>query len=151
MKGWGPGETERRKGDCPGAGVWRAIAGGLTSPDKTLACLEHASRCDHCGPLLREVVAELADLNGEITEAELNLIAVLDSARAEWQQRLARQITGTQHSAADRESKPWWRRWLAVPSSTVPRLAMAGASLLAIVAVGSWGIGHAINKLKANP
>jgi CHAT domain-containing protein/tetratricopeptide (TPR) repeat protein len=106
--------------------------------------------------LLREAVAEVADLNGEITEADRALIAILDSARADWQQKLAQQIAETQHSARDRESAPWWRRRLAVPrlavlGLTVPRLAMAGASLLAVVvvAVGSWVVVRRINNYNA--
>ncbi len=154
MKGMRPAESAPRQGDCPDPVVWREIAGGLTLPGETLIYLEHASRCDDCGPLLREAVAEVSDLNGEITEAERTLIAILDSARAEWQQRLAQQIAGTQHSAADRDSAPWWKRWLAiprlaVPSLTVPRLAVAGTSLLAIVAVGSWVVVHRINNYNA--
>jgi tetratricopeptide (TPR) repeat protein len=121
--------------DCPAPAVWSEIAGGLTPPDETLAYIEHASRCDHCGPLLHGAVAELIDLNGEITEAERKQIATLESANLEWQQELAQRITGTPHAGTDRESTPWWQRWLAVP-----RLAMAGASLLAVVAVGSWAI-----------
>ena len=154
MKSMRPAESAPRQGDCPDPVVWREIAGGLTPPGETLIYLEHASRCDHCGPLLREAVAEVSDLNGEITEAERTLIALLESARAEWQQRLAQQIARTQHSAVDRESTPWWQRWLAiprlaVPSLAVPRLAMAGASLLAIVAVGSWVVVHRINNYNA--
>jgi CHAT domain-containing protein len=150
MKGMRPAESAPRQGDCPGPAVWREIAGGLTPSGETLAYLEHAGRCDHCGPLLRGAVAEVSDLNGEITEPERTLIAILDSARAEWQLRLAQQITGTQHSGPDRESTPWWRRWLAVPHLAVPRLAMAGASLLAIVAVGSWVVVHRNNNYNAN-
>ena len=108
MKSMRPAEWAQRQGDCPGPALWREIAGGLTPPDETRASLEHARRCDHCGPLLREAVAEVSDLNGEITEAERTLIAILESARAEWQQRLAQQIAGTQHSPPDRESTPWW-------------------------------------------
>ena len=154
MKSIRSAESASAQGDCPDPGLWREIAGGLAPPDKTLPSLEHGSRCDHCGPLLREAVAEVSNLNGEITESERTLIAILDSARAEWQQRLAQQIAGTQHSAADRESTPWWKRWLAtprlaVPSLAVPRLAMAGASLLAIVAAGSWVVVHRINDYNA--
>jgi CHAT domain-containing protein/Flp pilus assembly protein TadD len=154
MKGIRPDESPPRHGDCPDPVVWREIAGGLTPPGETLIYLEHASRCDHCGPLLREAVAEVSDLNGETTEAERTLIAILDSARAEWQQKLAQQITATQHSAPDRESTPWWQRWLAVPRLAVPRLAaprlaMAGASLLAIVAMGSWVVVHRVNNYNA--
>src|SRR3984893_12867781 len=154
MKGMRPAESAPPQGDCPDPALWREIAGGMTPPGETLSSLEHASRCDHCGPLLREAVAEVSDLNGETTEAEQALIALLESARAEWQHRLAQQIAGTQHSGPDRESTPWWQRWLAVPSQAgprlaVPRLAMAGASLLAIVAVGSWVVVHRINNYNA--
>jgi CHAT domain-containing protein/tetratricopeptide (TPR) repeat protein len=130
-------ESVVRQGNCPEAEVWREIAGGLTPPEQTLACIEHASRCDYCGPLLRRAVGELAGLKGEVTEAERKHIATLESAHAEWQQQLAQRIAGTPHSGSNRRPTPWWQGWLTVPHST-GRLAMAGASLLAVVAVGSW-------------
>ena len=80
MKGMRPAESPPRQ-DCPGPALWREIAGGLTSSNETLASLEHASRCDHCGPLLREAVAEVSNLNGELTEAERTLIAILDQCQ----------------------------------------------------------------------
>lgn len=123
--------------DCPGATVWREIAVGLTAPDETRQCLEHASRCDHCGRLLREAVSELGDLNRESTAEERKEIASLKSAGTEWQERLARRITGTAHAAANRESGPWWRKWL-----SVPRMAMVGAPLFAVVCAGSWFAVH---------
>ncbi len=133
LKSLRPAESAPRQGDCPGLGVWHEIAGGLIPPGETLAYIEHASRCDCCGPLLHQAVAEMADLNGEITEAERKQIATLESAGAEWQRKLAQRITGTRHAAPARESMPWWQSW-----RTVPRLALAGASLLAVVGVGSW-------------
>jgi len=116
--------------DCPERHVWREVAGGLIPPDKTLVHIEHASRCDYCGPLLRQSIAEIAELNAELTEAERRHIANLESVSAEWQQRLARRITGT--PVLDKQPMPWWR-WL-----KGSRLAVAGASLIAVVAVGSW-------------
>ncbi len=147
LKGMRPAESALRQGDCPDPGVWLEIAGGLTPPAQTLVHIEHASRCDYCGPLLRGAVAELSDLHGEVTEAERKHIATLESARAEWQQKLAQRITGTSHAGPDPESIPWWRGWLAVPrlaglGLAGRRLAMAGASLLAVVAVGSWVVVH---------
>jgi CHAT domain-containing protein/tetratricopeptide (TPR) repeat protein len=132
-----PAESALRQSDCPGAAVWLEIAGGPTPPEETLAFIRHASWCDHCGGLLRAAVAELADLNGELTEAERTHIASLESARAEWQQKLAQRITGTPPSEPARESAPWWQKW-----RSVPRLAMAGAGLLAMVGVGSWVVVH---------
>jgi CHAT domain-containing protein len=133
LKSSNPTASALRKVDCPGAEVWREISGGLTSPDDTLAYVEHASRCDHCGPLLRAAVAEFVNLNGEMTAAERDYIATLVSAQAEWQRTLARRITGTPRVRPGRESAPWRRRWL-----SLPRLAMAGAALVAVVGVGSW-------------
>jgi CHAT domain-containing protein/cytochrome c-type biogenesis protein CcmH/NrfG len=137
LKSMRPDQPSVREGTCPEAGVWHEIAGGLTPPEQTLACIEHASRCDYCGPLLRGAVGELAALKGEVTEAERKHIATLESARTEWQQKLAQRISGRAHSGSDGESTPWWRGWLAAPES-MGRLAMAGISLLAVVAVGSW-------------
>ncbi|MBZ5664663.1 MAG: CHAT domain-containing protein [Acidobacteriia bacterium] len=137
LKNMKPNESTKRQANCPEAEVWHEIAGGLTPPERTLACIEHASRCDYCGPQLRRAVGELTDLHGEVTDEERQRIATLESAREEWQQNLAQRIAGSRHSGTEPEPVPWWRRWLAVPGST-GRLAMAGVCLLAVVAVGSW-------------
>jgi CHAT domain-containing protein len=126
-----------REGDCPRVEVWREIACAPTPAGETLVYIEHASRCDHCGPLLRDAVSESTVLNGELSEEERERIASLESAHARWQQKLAQRIAGTQHSKPDRESPRWWQRW---PSG--PRLAMAGAALLALVGVGLWMAVH---------
>ena len=141
LKSMRPAESAPHQ-DCPAPAVWREIAGGLTPPDQTLPHIEHASRCDYCGPFLRRAVAELTELHGETTEAERKHIASLESARAEWQQELAQRITGTSHPGQDRASIPWWRGWRAVPRFAGRRMAMAGAALLAVVAVGSWVVVH---------
>ena len=146
MKGERAAESAPHNGDCPhdcphGA-VWREIAGGLTPTNETLVHIEHASRCDSCGPLLREAVAELTDLNRDITAAERQHIAALQSASAEWQQRLAQRIAGTPHSSLDPQSTPWWRRGRAVPRLTTAMtmtMKLSAAFLLAaVVGVGSW-------------
>lgn len=123
----------QQPGECPGQTVWREIAAGLPPPDQTLAYIEHASRCDHCGALLHEAVAELTGLNLEVTESERKQIATLDSARPEWQQKLAHRIAGRPHPEPTRKSVQRWRMW-----SSVRRMALVGASAIAVVAVGSW-------------
>jgi CHAT domain-containing protein len=130
--------SAQRRADCPQAAVWHEISTGLTPPDETLTHVEHASRCDYCGPLLRAAIAEFSTLSGEMTEAERARIATLASAQAEWQQALAQQITGASHptgshAKASRQLVPWWQGW-----SSVPRLAMAGAVLIAFVVGVSW-------------
>jgi CHAT domain-containing protein/cytochrome c-type biogenesis protein CcmH/NrfG len=128
-----PSEPAPRHSDCPGGRVWHELAGGLLPPEQTLACIEHASRCDYCGPLLHAAVSELAGLHGEVTESERKHIATLESAQAEWQQKLAQRIAGT---IPPNRSSPWWRTWM-----TDSRIAVAGASVLVvagIVGVSSW-------------
>jgi len=141
----GLSESRQRRSDCPDQDRWREIADGLTPPEEAFANVEHASRCGYCGPLLRAAVAELAELNGELTEAERKHIARLRSAQAEWQQKLARRITGTLDSDRDQNPVPWWQ------SIDVPRLAMAGVSLLAVVAVGSWVAIHQYQIYRSQP
>ena len=128
-----PVESVQRPGDCPSTTVWREIAVGLLQPKDTLFHIEHASGCDYCGPQLRQAVAELAPLNRELTEEEQKQIATLESASPGWQEKLARRISGTPLPATDRESAPWWQYRM-----SVARQALAGASLLAVVGVGSW-------------
>jgi CHAT domain-containing protein/cytochrome c-type biogenesis protein CcmH/NrfG len=125
--------------DCPAPRMWREIAGGLTPSEDTLTCVAHASRCDHCGPLLRHAISEFSNLNADLTDAERKYIAALDSANAEWQERLAHQITVTRSLSPDQRFAPWWSRWIPLPRSP-GRLAMAGVSLLAVVGVASWVI-----------
>jgi CHAT domain-containing protein/tetratricopeptide (TPR) repeat protein len=137
LKSLQPAQSKQRGTACPEPGVWREIASSPTPAAQTLTYIEHASRCDHCGPLLQEAVADLIGLHGEITDAERNYVATLESSRVEWQQRLAQRISGTLNSAPGRNAttgRSWWR------TSWVPRLAMVGVSLLAVVGVGSWVI-----------
>jgi CHAT domain-containing protein/cytochrome c-type biogenesis protein CcmH/NrfG len=127
--------------DCPGSAVWRQIVGGPAPPEQTLSFLKHASQCDHCGPLLREALTEAVHLNQELTEAERARITSLESASPAWQQQLARRIAGTQEPFSALYSSPkrqeswghasWRQKWL-----SVPRLAMAGASLLLVLGMG---------------
>ena len=138
-------EPAAQEADCPNAEVWSEIAGGLTEPDQTLMYIEHASCCDHCGPLLRAAVGEVAGLDGELTDAEREHIAGLASARPEWQLRLAERISGRTRT---RPVPSWWPRWL-----SAPRFAAAGVAI-ALVAAAWWamegrGTAEAANQLLA--
>jgi CHAT domain-containing protein/tetratricopeptide (TPR) repeat protein len=134
-------KSEVREGDCPDRAVWREIAGGLIPVEEVLVSIQHASRCDYCGPLLREALAELAVLNGELTQEERSHIASLESARVEWQQKLAQRIAGTADAKQERERSFWasifWKprrgRW-----TGVVEMVAASVSLAAVVVAGAW-------------
>jgi len=134
-----------RHGICPGPAVWREVLGGLAPPVQALEYIEHASRCDSCALLLRSAVAELANLSRTTTEAEREQIAALKSARPEWQHNLAQRIAAVLRLRPNQDTKPWFQRWLAIP-----RLAFAGACLLAI-AVGGMGMRMVIAAHRSQP
>lgn len=124
-------EPALHQADCPDSTLWREIAAGVTPPEQALSHIQHASRCDHCGPLLREAVAEVTGLHEEATEAERAQIVMLASAQPEWQGEIAQRMAGT--TRRDPSLAPWWKVW-----ASVPRVAMAGAALAAVVAAASW-------------
>jgi CHAT domain-containing protein/cytochrome c-type biogenesis protein CcmH/NrfG len=133
--GWGGIRVTRpgaRQAECPNDEVWQQVPGGLVDPDKTLAYIEHASRCDHCGPLLRKAVEGFVDPNLDVakplTDAERACVASLESSRAEWQMRLAERISGT--VGPSRQQASWWRRWSLAP-------VLAGATVMAVVVAGA--------------
>jgi CHAT domain-containing protein/cytochrome c-type biogenesis protein CcmH/NrfG len=130
--------------DCPDEGIWREIAAGLTASAQTLSCVEHASGCSYCGPLLHAAVAELGGLGQTLSDAERKYIATLQSANPDWQQRLSSRISGVPLSESHQTSKTTRPRitWLSLTRPGVARFAMAGGSLLAIIAVASWVIVH---------
>ena len=122
-------EPALRQAECPEPTVWFDVACGVMEPNQALSHIQHASGCDHCGPLLREAVA---DLNGPLTGPDAELIASLPSARPEWRKKLAQWVTGT---PATPSHVPWWRRW-----ATIPRLATVAAGLIALAVAGTWMI-----------
>ena len=136
-------ESPALAAECPGVEVWNEIAGGVTGPELALGYVEHASRCDYCGPRLRAAIEEVIDLNGELTDAEREKIASLDSARLEWQLKLAERISGSPRS--DR-SRTWWGTW-----HSAPRLvATATAAVIVVAAVGWWAWGDRGSASSAN-
>jgi CHAT domain-containing protein/tetratricopeptide (TPR) repeat protein len=125
-----PDNPNRRQASCPRPEVWREIAVGSTDPDLTLTCIEHASRCDTCGPLLRHAVAELGQLRPELTDAERREISLLESAKPAWQMKLAQRIAGNIVPSPAPVSD--WRRWLRQPGLAALATVMVAAS------VGWW-------------
>jgi len=121
MRAEGPAaETPR----CPRTDQWGYLAAGLIDSEQSSAHLEHASSCDHCGPLLSSALAEWRSLNRELSPTEREAIAVLDSAKAEWQMRLAERITGTiRRDPVGSDNR--WKGWLSIPALTKAGVAAA--------------------------
>ena len=129
--------------ECPGAEVWNEIAGGLTESELALGFIEHASRCDYCGPRLRAAVAEISELNAELTDAEREEMASLDSATLEWQMKLAERISGSPRS--DRSRARGWTTWL-----LAPRLVATVTAVIVVAALGWWASSERGSAASAN-
>jgi CHAT domain-containing protein len=126
--------------DCPPDTVWFEIAAGINTQDSE-SHLSHAVNCDHCGPMLKEAVADLAD---ELTSEEDAQIAGLGSSNPAWQRRIAIRMRGatTSFSIEGAQKLTFVQRlrqtpvWIALPG--------AAALLLAAVlgGIGLWRVEH---------
>lgn len=117
---------------CPPADLWTEVAAGIATPE-TEAALEHASNCDHCGPLLRQAGEELVE---ELTPEEEARIGKLQSSNPVWQQALAEKLSRMGVQKAVKPRPGWIPEGFAIflrPS----RIAL-GASIIAVVASGIW-------------
>jgi tetratricopeptide (TPR) repeat protein len=116
---------------CPEESEWPWIAAGLRAWSEAESSVRHAAGCDHCGPILRRVMADFAD---EITVDEEEMLARLESNQQTWQRQLASKLCDTSHS---RSWLTWLRRRL-LPAP-VPKWAYAGA-VAGLGAVLFWGV-----------
>ena len=116
--------------NCPSATSLLELAAGVLDDKEMEDLLDHASQCDHCGPVLRNAVASLAD---EVTPEEEGVLNNLRSARGDWQQELSKKLSlqSSPSSQIGTTRNPWWRG-LAI----WPTLGFASAALVLIVA--SW-------------
>ena len=95
-----------QKSECPPEQTWASLAAGLTPLTEARSLLEHASHCDHCGPVLR-AASEI--MNPEVSDEERELIRNLPTAETTWQRVLAEKMA--------KGSAEQLRRELATPAS----------------------------------
>jgi CHAT domain-containing protein len=82
------------------------LAVGLSTAEQGDALLDHASRCDACGALLRAMVEDFAE---DTTEAEWRMLNSLESSKPDWQRAIALRM-----AQASRRKTPFpIRTWLA--------------------------------------
>ena len=82
-----------RGSECPGESEWPMVAAGLRKGYQAETLLWHAAMCDHCGPLLRQSVA---DFSGDTTAEEESMLTRLESSQPQWQQRMAARLAKQQ-------------------------------------------------------
>jgi len=92
--------ASERTSICPPDGKWPAVASGLLSSDEDASLIEHASKCDHCAPLLRDATE---DFHSETSAEEQEFISHLHSASPAWQREIAQKMADTSNSQADKK------------------------------------------------
>ncbi|WP_263358515.1 CHAT domain-containing protein [Acidicapsa ligni] len=95
---------------CPKAEEFIGVALGNVNESEATRLLVHASGCDACGPILAHCIQSQ---EGNPSAEETIAIAELAAARAEWQQRTARELAATPRRGkpkAKSSGKPsiWW-------------------------------------------
>jgi CHAT domain-containing protein/cytochrome c-type biogenesis protein CcmH/NrfG len=119
--------------NCPSEASLLELAAGVLDDKEMENLLDHASQCDHCGPILRNGVASLAD---QVTPEEESVLNNLRSTHGAWQQELSEKLSlqSSPSSQFGTTRIPWWRG-LAI----WPKLGLASGALLVIVAAWlSW-------------
>ncbi len=116
-----------RRPDCPPEDDLRALAAGLTPPDKAALFIQHVAQCGHCSHLLSMYAEDLSD---DLTPEDQALLAKLKSSSPQWQKKLVRDLQGAGREAgAAVPSRPGfkltWFRWLLVPATAAACAAFA--------------------------
>jgi CHAT domain-containing protein len=75
---------------CPSDEEWMNVAAGLADKEASQKMLGHAASCDHCGPLLHDLVREFSD---SMSPEETQIVASLDSSSSNWQKRMAARLS----------------------------------------------------------
>jgi len=84
-----------RSAACPSDEELCELAAGILAPERAEAVLEHVTSCDHCGPLLKQAVEELA---AEPTTEENALVDRLPSAQPAFAAEMGRRLAERQRT-----------------------------------------------------
>src|SRR5580698_11558686 len=102
-------QSKASRPECPEAESYMELATGAVAADEAEKLLTHAAGCAACSDLL---AWNLSALEGDPSAEETAAIAELAAVRAEWQQKMARELAAT--SAQRRPVYLHPGRWRAV-------------------------------------
>lgn len=122
---------EYRGPDCPDEDDLRHLAAGLCPPDQATRLTQHASQCDHCGPVLRMYTEDFSD---EASKEDEAVLGKLKSASAGWQKKMTRRVSEDFGASPARSQtaparKPFAWRWVLAPTAL---------AVCAAIAFGVW-------------
>jgi len=113
------------------------VAADMASPETSTRILQHASQCDHCGPLLKQYLDDFSDELSPEIEA---IIDQLPFSQPQWQRQRAREIARKFRP----EPIPWWKRftdlWSAkwVPATAGTMAVLAAIGIVSKPVIMNW-------------
>jgi CHAT domain-containing protein/tetratricopeptide (TPR) repeat protein len=129
----GVGVAKEATDNCPAETSLLELAAGVLNHEEMESLLDHATQCDHCGPLLRNAVASLTD---EVTPEEERMMTRLHSVHSSWQRELSRKLS-LETSPLPQVGIVQAPRWHGLVNW--PRLGFASGALLLMAAAWlSW-------------
>lgn len=92
---------------CPPDEEWMNLAAGIEPKEVSQKMLNHAAHCDHCGPLLHDLMREFSDTT---SPEETRIVESLASSSLDWQKGMAARLSSSAiHKQRDaRLSLPFW-------------------------------------------
>jgi tetratricopeptide (TPR) repeat protein len=93
--------------NCPGSVDWLQVASGMMSESETIELVNHAARCDHCGPMLRQASEFLSD---ETTDEEDRALEGFRGSQPGRQRKIAKTLRSTMREASQDRWTTWWNR-----------------------------------------
>ena len=98
---------EAAKGpNCSDDTQWIKIAAGLLEETEAKERMNHATRCRHCGLLLKAAVRSLSD---EATPDEEAALANLGSVHSDWQAQMAQTLRKASTSKREESASSFWK------------------------------------------
>lgn len=123
--------------ECPSEEVLQELAAGICPRNVAEPALQHTAQCDHCGPLLNRYLHEFSD---ELTAEDKALVNQLATAKPGWSERFVReQGLGTTDQVVRHSprGKSFFARLWSKETGWWPKMAMAGALAMALVAIAA--------------
>jgi tetratricopeptide (TPR) repeat protein len=107
--------------ECPSDDALRQLAAGLTPDALATKLTQHASTCDHCGPLLRAFTEDFSD---DFSPEEQVVLNNLRSSSVAWQKNTAREMLKRAIPSLPSPRPIFSWKWIMTPAAACALLAL---------------------------
>lgn len=138
--------------DCPLETAWWGVAAGQVLESHAAELLEHSTRCDACGLLLRQAMQDFVE---EAAENEIAYLSTLPSVQQEWQLSFAQRLSAVRSDRRRPRNATnlvvQWAQVLAARFAWHPRSAPRYLWAYAVAAILLLGVGAWLVQTRREP